>query len=203
MKFAKPMAQGHIAIADQYSSTQVMTGETLIGIGSTAGISYYNDIVTYPYNTSEPMSVHVLPLPQTGTGQEYMPQTGVGMCAYKTTEQKAEAASVFVHWFTEGNRNLEFVSQTGYMPVNNEAFDAIESYTFENNGYASLYAAIRAMKENYTPVVRPDFDNFYESTNILYTGLREMQPNLQSRANKGEDIEALAKETWNFFQSVR
>lgn len=203
MKFAKPMAKGHIAIADQYSSTQVMTGETLIGIGSTAGISYYNDIVTYPDNTSEPMSVHVLPLPKTGIGQEYMPQTGVGMCAYKTTEQKAEAASVFVHWFTEGNRNLEFVSQTGYMPVNNEAFDAIESYTFENDGYASLYAAIRTMKENYTPVVRPDFDNFYESTNILYTGLREMQPNLQSRANKGEDIEALAKETWNFFQSVR
>lgn len=203
MKFAKPMVKGHIAIAEQYSSTHVMTGETLIGIGSTAGISYYNDIVTYPDNTSEPMSVHVLPLPKTGIGQEYMPQTGVGMCAYKSTEQKAEAASVFLHWFTEGKRNLEFVSRTGYMPVNNEAFDAIEAYTFENDGYASLYSAIHTMGEEYTPVVRPDFDNFYESIDVLYAGLREMQPELQFRANSGEDIETLAEETWTFFQSVR
>ena len=31
-----------------YSNTQVMTGETLAGLGSSAAILYYNDFVTYP-----------------------------------------------------------------------------------------------------------------------------------------------------------
>ncbi|MBR5519117.1 MAG: hypothetical protein IKU55_00210, partial [Clostridia bacterium] len=45
MKFAEPLAKGYIAVADQYANTQVMTGETLGGIGSTAAIAYYNETV--------------------------------------------------------------------------------------------------------------------------------------------------------------
>jgi len=202
-KFATSLVQGHIAVADQYSSTQVMTGETLAGIGSTAGVSYYNDVVTYPDNTSEQMNLTVLPLPRTGTGQEYMPQTGVGMCAYKTTKEKAEAASVFVRWLTEGERNLAFVAETGYMPVNSAAFDAIESFTFADAAHTSLYTAIREMYQGYTPVVRPDFDNFYERTEALYDGLRKLQPEFKTRANNGESVAALVEETWNLFRSIR
>lgn len=202
-KFATSLVQGHIAVADQYSSTQVMTGETLAGIGSTAGVSYYNDVVTYPDNTSEQMNLTVLPLPRTGTGKEYMPQTGVGMCAYKTTKEKAEAASVFVRWLTEGERNLAFVAETGYMPVNSAAFDAIESFTFADAAHTSLYTAIREMYQGYTPVVRPDFDNFYERTEALYDGLRKLQPEFKTRANNGESVAALVEETWNLFRSIR
>ncbi len=202
-KFATSLVQGHIAVADQYSSTQVMTGEALAGIGSTAGVSYYNDIVTYPDNTSEQMNLTVLPLPRTGTGKEYMPQTGVGIASYKTTEEKAEAAAVFVRWLTEGKRNLDFVAETGYMPVNSAAFDAIESFTFADDAHTRLYAAIREMYREYTPVVRPDFDNFYERTDALYNGLRELQPVLKERSDKGESTDTLIKETWDLFRSIR
>lgn len=202
-KFATSLVQGHIAVADKYSSTQVMIGEALAGIGSTAGVSYYNDIVTYPDNTSEQMNLTVLPLPRTGVGQEYMPQTGVGMCSYKTTDEKAKAASVFVHWLTEGQRNLDFVAETGYMPVNSAAFEAIETYNFVDDSHRSLYSAILEMYEDYTPVVRPDFDNFYDRTDALYDGFRKLQPVLKERSDNGESINTLVEETWELFRSIQ
>lgn len=196
LKFALPLAQGHIVVSDEYSNTQVMTGDTLSGIGSTAGIIYYNDTVTYPDNTSEPMNLKVLPLPKTGSGEQYMPMTGVGLCAYPTTEEKAEAASVFTHWLTEGERNLDFVVETGYMPVSNDAFEAIESYdAFPDEGYASLFEAIKTMRDVYTPVVRPTMDGYYDKIDALYAGLRQMLPELRQRSDSGEDTGTLAMET--------
>lgn len=200
--FAEPLAKGHITVSDLYANTQVMTGEVLAGIGSSAAIVYYNDIVTYPDNTSEPMDLHVLPLPHSNVGTEYMPQTGVGLCAIRTTDKKAEAAAVFIKWFTEPERNLTFVSDTGYMPVTNGAFDAIESHTFTDEGYSALYSAIKVMHDSRTPIVRPDFEGFYEKTEALYSGLRAMQPSLAERAKAGEDINKLTGELWEFFCAI-
>ena len=64
---------------------------------------------------------------------------------------------MFVRWLTEGERSLAFVAETGYITVNSDAFAAIENYDFPDAGYASLFDAIKAMREGYTPVVRPTF----------------------------------------------
>lgn len=202
MKFAIPLAQGHIIVSDLYANTQVMTGEALAGIGSTAAIIYYNDTVTYPDNTSEPMDLRVLPLPLSGTDAEYMPQTGVGFASYETTEQKAQAAAVFLRWFTEGQRNLDFVAETGYMPVSSMAFEVIDTYTFADPAHTRLYEAICSMRKTHTPVVRPDFDGFYDKVDQLYAALRDQQPLLRARSDAGEAALTLAEETWDIFRSV-
>ena len=203
MEFARPLVQGHISLSDPYASTQLTTGEALTGIGSTAGILYFNDTVTYPDNTSEPINLRVLPLPKTEGAPGMMPVTGVGLSAYRTTEQKAEAASVFLHWFTENQRNLDFVVETGYMPVNNGAFDAIDGYSFPSESYQELYAAIKTMRDTYTPFVQTADDDFYDKANALYEDLRQMQPSWHQRAQQGERIDALAEETWDLFRSVQ
>lgn len=59
MEFARSLAKGHIVVSDLYSNTQIMTGEVAAGIGSSASILYYNDTVTYPNSTSEPMGLQV------------------------------------------------------------------------------------------------------------------------------------------------
>ena len=48
MQFARSLAQGHVVVSDLYSNTQVMTGDVVCGLGSSAAILYYNDTVTYP-----------------------------------------------------------------------------------------------------------------------------------------------------------
>lgn len=124
-----------------------MTGETLAGLGSSAAILYYNDFVTYPDNTTEPTDLLLAPLPHAaGTTTPLMPQAGVGLCAFKTTDQKAEAAAVFLRWFTEQQRNLEFAADTGYMPVSSAAFDAIADYPFEQQSYQRLYDVYNEMR---------------------------------------------------------
>ena len=82
MEFARALVQGDILISDLYSNTQVMTGETLAGLSSSAAILYYNDFVTYPDNTTEPTDLLLTPLPHAaGTATPLMPQAGVGLCA--------------------------------------------------------------------------------------------------------------------------
>lgn len=130
MAFADSYAQGHIIVSDLYSNTQVMTGEVAAGLGSTASILYYNDTVTYPDNTSEPMDLRVLPMPQVADSKQLITQAGVGLCATKTTAEKAEAAALFARWLTEPARNLEFCVSSGYMPVTRDAFEQIGGYTF-------------------------------------------------------------------------
>lgn len=206
MQFARSLAQGHVVVSDLYSNTQVMTGDVVCGLGSSAAILYYNDTVTYPDNTQEPMDLHVLPMPKTAGADALMTQAGVGLCAYKTTAQKAEAAALFVRWLTEAERNLDFVAQTGYMPVRSGAFDAIADYDnfpAPAAAYESLYAALKTMREDYVPVSEPRFEGYYGRVSVLYDGLRRLQQELPKRAAAGEDIDALAEETWALFCSIR
>lgn len=203
MRFAKPLAKGHIVVSDKYANTQIMTGEVLAGVGSSASINYYNDEIIYPNNTKEPMNLKVLPLPKSGTGMQYMPVTGTGFAAYKTTDQKAEAAAVFLRWLTQGKRNLDFVVEAGYMPVHNSAFDAIEDYDFPSPAHEALFDAIKTMKKEYKPLIRPEVKGYYDKVEILYEGLKERCPDLKKRADAGEDPKDLAEELWDFFCSLQ
>lgn len=203
MQFVRPLIQGHISISEPYASTRLTTGAALTGISSTAGILYFNDTVTYPDNTSEPTNLRVLPLPKPAGTQGIMPVTGVGLSAYRTTEQKAEAASIFLHWFTEKQRNLEFVVETGYMPVNNGAFEAIEEYSFFNESYRELYVAIKTMRETYTPLILSTQGTFYDKEKTLSGELRQMQHSWQQRILQGESVDSLAEESWDLFCAVQ
>ena len=196
MKFAQSIAKGHIIVSDLYSNTQVMTGEVASGIGSSASILYYNDTITYPDNTSEPTNLMVLPLPQVGNGKGLVTQAGVGLCAYKTTSQKAEAAAVFAKWLTESDRNLSFVAQTGYMPVRKDAFTAISEYNFDKADYRSLYEALATTQENCTAVTEPNFVGYYNKVYALYDGIRTMQK------NPDEYKDTFAENTWDLLTAA-
>ena len=199
MQFAKALAKGHIMVAELYSNTHVMTGDVPCGAGSSAAVMYYNDTVTYPDNTSEPMELKILPLPQNENCPKYATQAGVGLCAYKTTDRKAEAASVFAHWLTEGERNLEFVAETGYMPVRNDAYKALESYSFPKESYETLYSALTEIRNTQTFLREPSFPGYYDKVNALYAKLRTAQETMPGRIKNGESAEALAGEIWELF----
>ena len=59
------------------------------------------------------------------------------------------------------------------MPVRNGAFDDIENYDkFPEpaESYQQLYAALKTMRENYTPVSEPRFEGYYGKVTALYDG---------------------------------
>ena len=175
IKFADSLAKGHIMLSNLYSNTQVMTGEVVAGIGSSAAILYYNDTVTYEDGTSEPMDPEILPLPAENGKKPYITQAGVGLCAYKTTSQKAEASAIFAKWLTEPERNLEFVCQTGYMPVTNGAFEKIDDCRFKTADYEKLYAALKKVKESSEVLSEQQSPEYYSKVYSFYDYLRNEQ----------------------------
>lgn len=203
VKFAEAIAKGHIVVSDLYSNTQIMTGEVVAGLGSTASILYYNDTVTYPDNTSEPMNLQILPPPAAKERELLVTQAGVGLCAYKTDSKKAEAAAVFARWLTDAERNLDFCVETGYMPVNKAAFDKISSYEFKSEAYKNLYAAIEKVNDTATAVREPAFAGYYNKLYSLYDSLRVAQKAMPSRYKNGEAAEALAAELWEQFKNIK
>ena len=192
--FATSIAKGHIVVSDLYSNTQVMTGQTCAGIGSSASVLYYNDEITYPDNTSEAMNLKVLPMPQQTGKQKVATQSGVGLCAYKTTDIKAEAATVFARWFTEERRNVDFVLSTGYMPVRTGAFDKIGKESFKSEAYRNLYRALTITVETCSFKKEPGFEGYYTKVYALYEKIRDIQKNLEARYEKGATCEQIVVE---------
>ena len=192
--FVASIAKGHIVVSDLYSNTQVMTGQTCAGIGSSASVLYYNDEITYPDNTSEAMNLKVLPMPQQTGKQKVATQSGVGLCAYKTTDVKAEAATVFAKWFTEEQRNTDFVLSTGYMPVRIGAFDKISDNSFKSEAYRNLYMSLSLTVANCTFKKEPSFNGYYTKVYALYEKIRTIQSMLEQRYEKGATIEQLVAE---------
>lgn len=189
--FATSIAKGHIVVSDLYSNTQVMTGQTCAGIGSSASVLYYNDEITYPDNTSEAMNLKVLPMPQQTGKQKVATQSGVGLCAYKTTDIKTEAATVFAKWFTEERRNVDFVLSTGYMPVRTGAFDKIGDKSFKSDAYRNLYKALTTTVETCSFKQEPSIEGYYSKVYALYEKIRNIQKTLETRYEKGETCEQI------------
>ena len=193
IKFADSFAKGHIMLSNLYSNTQVMTGEVVAGIGSSAAILYYNDTVTYEDGTSEPMNLEILPLPAENGKKSYITQAGVGLCAYKTSVQKAEAAVIFAKWLTEPDRNLDFVCQTGYMPVTNGAFDKIDGYRFKTDDYKKLYSTLKKAKESSEALSEQQSPEYYSRVYAFYDYLRNEQKQFML---SDAPPEALAEGLW-------
>lgn len=203
LKFAESVAKGHIIVSDLYSNTQVMTGEVMCGLGSSASILYYNDTVIYPNNVSEPMNLQILPTPTEEGHDLLVTQAGVGLCAYRTTDRKAEAAEVFARWLTDAERNLNFCVETGYMPVNKASFDKIGDYSFKSDAYKNLYSAIAKVNETASAVREPSFAGYYAKIYSLYDALREEQKSMPERYENGESADALANELWDILKSIK
>ncbi|WP_083428122.1 extracellular solute-binding protein [Murdochiella vaginalis] len=203
MPFARALSKGHIVVSDLYSNTQVMTGEVIAGIGSTASILYYNDAITYPDGKSEPMDLQVLPMPKAAGKKFLVTQAGVGLCARKTTGQKTEAATVFAKWLTEAERNLSFCVETGYMPVRKDAFAKIKGHAFPSQGYQNLYNTLETINATATAVREPTNVHYYDKVHALYEALKKQQAGLAGKMHTEEEAQKRAEEIWALFCAIQ
>ncbi len=159
--FYKPAVLGHAAIFNGYATDLAKTGDIVCSTGSTAGVSFFSPMVTYADNTSEPAELAILPYPVFEGGKKVALQRGAGMCVIKSTEQREQAAAIFLKWFTSPENNLYFVSQTGYLPVTLEAFGEImtqETANIPNANIKMLLSICRMMQEEYQFETAPLFD---------------------------------------------
>lgn len=172
--------KGGFAIYDGYSSDLAKSGELICSSGSSAGILFYGDTITYADNTTQKVDYTILPLPIMDGGKKYVIQRGNGLCVTKSTPQKEYAASIFVNWFTSPDQNMDFVSSTGYLPVNKESFDQyLEKNTTDlNPKYLNDFLSVaNKMYREYEFFVAPAFDTYSNLSKNYETVLKEVMRN--------------------------
>lgn len=163
--YADAALQGGIWLQGGYATEPLRTGDAIVSVASSASVLYYSDTVTYADNTTEKVDIISMPCPVFEDGEKLVMQRGAGICTVKSTPEREKACMTFLKWLTDAQRNVEFVTQLGYMPVTQESFetylpDAVAR--LQNPMYQSLYQAFQQTQEQYTFYTAPQYDAYLD-----------------------------------------
>lgn len=195
-----PAVEGGFAIYDGYSSDLSKTGDLVCSTGSSAGILFYGDTITYTDGTVESVEYDILPYPVFENGEKVALQRGGGLMVAKSNEKKEYAAAEFIKWLTASAQNMRFVGETGYLPVTKLAFEidlVPHLELLEDVRIKKMLTSVLSMYEDYEFFSAPtyaafdeDSDKYEEEFKALLTSQREKHIN---------GIEILASDALNEF----
>lgn len=161
MPLAKTAIYGGIFLDDGYAASRWKTVEIISNIGSTADVLYQPNQVIYADNSTEEITTLTMPYPTFVENTAGAVYRGGGLFAVKSEdERKNNAAYLFAKWITQEQHNLDFVTNAGYLPVTDEAFDSLfdDINIVKNKDYHSLYQAVNTMIQYYTCYALPLYD---------------------------------------------
>ncbi len=135
--FYIPYINGYFGAYGRFRSDDAKTGDIIALVGSTSGSAYFPEKVTVNDTDSYDIESAFFPAPVFEDGERYAVQQGAGMVVAKSEPKVEYAATVFLKWFTEAERNIRFSINSGYLPVKKAANDMtlIES-SFEDDSYS-------------------------------------------------------------------
>ena len=194
-----PSVEGGIAVYDGYSSDLSKTGDIVCSTGSSAGILFYGDTITYADGTVEQVEYDILPYPVFENGSKTAIQRGGGLMVAKTDEKKEYAACEFIKWLTAAEQNMKFVDETGYLPVTKNAFENdMESHieTIENEKVKMMLTSVMSMYDSYTFFSAPTYSALDADSDAFETKLYDIFSADRDAFGKGETVskeDALAK----------
>lgn len=115
--FYVPYIKGYYYKGGRFSSDDMSSGQIIAYIGSTSSASYVPKQVMVNDNQGYPIDTVILECPILQDGEKVAIQQGAGMVVLNTGEKELEASIRFLKWFTDSERNVEFTSSAGYLPV--------------------------------------------------------------------------------------
>lgn len=202
--YARAGLTGGLWLHDGYATEPLRTGDVVVSVASSASVLYYSDTVTYPDNTSEKVTITSMPCPVFEGGDKLVMQRGVGMCTVKSTPERERACITFLKWLTEPVCNVEFVTNLGYMPVTQEAFekylpDAVEKLS--DPMYVSLYETYLQTQETYTFYYPPQMENYLDlETRFENLARLKLTAGRTQYLEGGNTLDALIRETLDSFK---
>ncbi len=192
---------GGLCVQDGYASDRWKTAEVLSNIGSSAGILYLRDYVTYPDNTTEDIQTTILPYPSFAGASPAAVQRGTGLFAIRSEdERRNKAAALFASWITRSSHNAAFATQTGYLPVTGEGMNALlaDTSSLENEKYRMLYDAVSGMNGSYAFCALPRYEGAADVQSAFEKNMKSVLSNAHEefvrRLQAGEDAAALMDE---------
>lgn len=188
---------GGLTTYNGYASEISRTGDCLCSIGSTAGILYYGNEVTFPDGHTEEVDYTILPFPISEGGEAFAIQRGGGLIVTRSSAEVEAAAVAFLKWFTEAQRNYQFTLDSGYMPVKNESYDSFVKQFAENEEKEvmdQLQETLAYMSANYrlefTPLLEQDHDLNERFDDVMKEQLIEARASLATDERNYEQLKA-------------
>ena len=188
-----PAVEGGIAIYDGYSSDLSKTGDLVCSTGSSAGILFYGDTITYTDGTVENVEYSILPYPVFENGTKAAIQRGGGLMVAKSNEQKEYAAGVFIKWLTASEQNMSFVANTGYLPVTRQAFeDDLSEHmdTVEDPRIKKMLTSVLSMYEDYSFFTAPTYASFDSDSDAYEDDFKDLLTDMRAEYLAGNEISA-------------
>jgi len=188
-----PAVEGGIAIYDGYSSDLSKTGDLVCSTGSSAGILFYGDTITYTDGTVENVEYSILPYPVFENGTKAAIQRGGGLMVAKSDEQKEYAAGVFIKWLTASEQNMNFVANTGYLPVTKQAFEddlGTHMDAVEDARIKKMLTSVLSMYEEYSFFTAPTYANFDSDSDAYEDDFKDLLTDLRTEYLAGNTISA-------------
>jgi len=186
-----PAVEGGIAIYDGYSSDLSKTGDLVCSTGSSAGILFYGDTITYADGTVENVEYSILPYPTFEGGTKTAIQRGGGLMVGASTEEKEYAACVFIKWLTAAEQNMKFVDETGYLPVTKQAFETdmpAHLDSIEDARIQKMLTSVLSMYESYNLFTAPNYANFDSDSNGFETSFKKILTDHREKFLVGEAV---------------
>jgi len=193
---------GGFAFSESYSSTLSVTGDILASTGSTAGIEYYGDTITYADNTTDTVVYTYHPYPVFRGATPIVLQRGAGMVVAKTDDAKERAAALFLKWYTDPAQNVRATLPAGYLPVQTGALGEGTPVIEEAEGlrdFDAFLSAIRQMEDGYTFTVAPQYEQLGALTDDFQTRLKAVVDEGRRRVMAGEDPDVVSDELYRAF----
>lgn len=188
-----PAVEGGFAIYDGYSSDLSKTGDLVCSTGSSAGILFYGDTITYADGTVEQVEYSILPYPIFEGGQKMALQRGGGLMVAKSDEKTEYAAAVFIKWLTATKQNMTFISQTGYLPVTKQAFEKEMPAHLETVADArikKMLTAVLSMYDSYDFFTAPNTSDFDAVSKGYEKDFKALMTDQHSAYLAGENTDA-------------
>lgn len=200
-----PLAQtaiyGGICLEDGYAASRWKTAEIIANTGSSADVLYQPTEIVYPDNTTESIKAVSLPYPAFNEQFRGVIYRGGGLLALKSeNERKNQAAYIFAKWLTDAQHNLDFVTHAGYLPVTDDAFEALfaDFSIVETESYRGIYQTVNKMFEEYSFFALPVY---HDASNIqlsfeanVKSVLKAAHNQYKKRLEEGEDPDKLMNE---------
>lgn len=201
LPMARAAIHGGLCTGEGYASDRWKTAEVISNIGSTAGMLYLRDYVTYEDNTTEDIETKVYPYPTFSGASPVAMQRGTGLFAVKSQdERKNKAAAIFAKWITEKQHNLDFVCASGYLPVTDDASSTLFSdlSAVDNEKYQMLYGAVDQMYGSYSFCPLPLYNDSGSIQEQFEATVKEVlsaaHESYVARVEQGEDPETVLSE---------
>ena len=190
-----PYIRGYFTAQGRFRSDDAKTGDLIALVGSSSGAAYFPKEVAVSDVESYPIESVLAPAPMFEQGEKIAVQQGAGMVVTASDTQHEYASVLFLKWFTEEERNIEFSLSSGYLPVKKAAND-IETIkkVMESNaelGSAEMIGVVEVAENQLSEVqlyTTKAFEGGNDARSLLDTSMQDL-----AKADREQVIERLAQ----------